>query len=65
MEIDLPMRYQTPACDFYRKKLKELAEQGISKDGKSLDFTSFADRPTLEEGRKIPVKNEVSPQNMA
>jgi hypothetical protein len=34
--------------------LKELAEEGISKDDKSLDFTAFADRPTFEEGRKIP-----------
>jgi len=46
------MRYQTVACSYYRKKLKELAEQGVSKDGgKIIDFTTFADRPTNQEGR--------------
>jgi hypothetical protein len=44
-------RYKTPACDFYRRKLKELAEQGLSKDGKQLDYTAFKDRPSYEEGR--------------
>jgi len=51
-DYSLQQRYQTPACVFYRKKLKELAEQGVSKDGgQCLDFTTFADRPSFEEGR--------------
>lgn len=51
-EEPLGDRYSTQASDFYRKKLRRLAEQGVSKDGKPLDFTSFADRPSYEEGRE-------------
>lgn len=57
-DISLTTRYESLACDFYRRKLKELSEQGISKDGKQLDFTSFADRPSLGEGKKSMYKEE-------
>jgi hypothetical protein len=48
MRVPEGIRYKTLACDFYRKMLRELAEQGISRDdGKMLDFTQFAERPEV------------------
>ena len=38
-------RYHTKAAGFYRLKLRELAEKGVSRDGKELDFTGFKEKP--------------------
>jgi hypothetical protein len=51
-------RYFTKAAEFYRLKLKELCEKGVSKDGKGLDFTTFDDKPNYEEGRVILTINQ-------
>ncbi|TNV81105.1 hypothetical protein FGO68_gene17258 [Halteria grandinella] len=52
--IGSPQRYQTVAIEWYRGKLRELAEQGVSRDGgKSVEFSQFADRPSVEEGRQM------------
>ena len=45
-------RYHTKAAEFYRLKLRELAEKGVSRDGKELDFTGFKEKPGYEEGRQ-------------
>ena len=43
-------RYHTVAAEFYRQKLKEVAEIGSQKA--DIDFTMFFDKPSFEEGRK-------------
>ncbi|TNV81140.1 hypothetical protein FGO68_gene8908 [Halteria grandinella] len=49
-----PQRYQTMAVEWYRGKLKEMAEQGVSRDGgKGVEFSQFVDRPSVEEGRQV------------
>jgi hypothetical protein len=47
----LLVKYKSKAADFYRMKLKELSEKGVSKDGQKLDFKAFIEKPTYDEGR--------------
>ena len=42
-------RYHTVAADFYRQKLKELAEKG---GNTTFDFTRCPDKPSYDDGRK-------------
>lgn len=48
-------RYYSKAAEFYRMKLKELTDQGISNDKGEVDFLKFEDKPTYEEGREIVI----------
>ena len=43
-------RYHTQAAEFYRQKLKEVAEVGSQKP--DIDFTLFFDKPSYDDGRK-------------
>jgi hypothetical protein len=60
MKEPISKRYYAKAADFYRAKLKELCDKGVSKDGSrgGIDFLQIQEKPSYEEGRIISTFNQ-------